>query len=228
MNAVYLHLPTGQATGWSMCSECKRVASPGNFDISQKCCTCYDCGKPLAKEERTPYHDPERIPAWKKAVARFLGLKIKRRDRSLYHRACEQKRRAEREAARLEKAELVEGYDGPVYMEGIKGSYGSDYCANADELAEIIEDDEELDRPEFAFCCEEIRVHLDVDRFIESAREEMDDDAADRLDGVEELTKAIEAFNQANRLNVSWYVDYKRKVRIPYSVGAVPTGGASA
>lgn len=217
MNAVYLHLPNGKQTGWSMCTECGTVACPGNFYISEKCCTCYDCGLPLDKDERTPYHDRQPVPKWKRIVARLVGLKVNRRELSLYHRACEQKRRAEREAARLEKATLIENYDGPVYHEGISGSYGDDYCENAYELAEIIEDDSELDRPEFAFCCSEVKLVVRPDRLIEDALEDMDEDAGDRLEGVEELEKAVATFNEANRSVVSWYVDYSRKVRIPYS-----------
>ena len=104
MNAIYLHLPDGSPTKWSMCTECRIVAAPGNFDLSQKCCTCYDCGEPLPKDQRTPYAEGK--------------------GKALYHRECEQKRRAKRDMEILEKAELVTGYDGPVYFEDYMGRTG--------------------------------------------------------------------------------------------------------
>src|SRR6185437_4591076 len=137
MNAVFLHLPDGTPTKWSMCSECGTVASPGNFDLSEKCCTCYDCGKPLPKDERIPYADGS--------------------GRSLYHRKCEQARRMKRDAEALDAAELVRDYDGPVYCDGRRGSYGDGYFESVMELAEDLDmDDDQSSRPEFAFCCKEI------------------------------------------------------------------------
>ena len=84
MNAIYLHLPNGTPTKWSMCGECGTAAAPGNYDVSVKCCTCYDCGAPLGKDEKIPYADGKG-------------------NRSLYHRECEQKRRDLHMAEQLEK-----------------------------------------------------------------------------------------------------------------------------
>lgn len=194
MNAVYLHLPNGEPTGWSMCGECHSVACPGNFDLTVKCCTCYDCGKPLAKDERIPYADGK--------------------GRSLYHRECERRRRMERDAEALEKAELVIGYGDPVYCEGRRGSYGEGYFADVVELSESFGEGEEI--PEFAFCCESTPFAVpDASDLIESACEEMDEDASDRLDGVEEFEKAVDAFNKINDGVIAWYEDRKRKVSVP-------------
>ncbi len=222
MNAVYLHKPDGTATKWSQCGKCGSVACPGNFDISEKCCTCYDCGLPLGREEQTAYYEREKFPKWKWLIVRILGLKgrIARRDRSLYHRKCEQDRRVKREAEQLESAELVADYDGPVYFEGGHGSYGDGYFADVNELAEWLDDQEFLaegeDRPKFAFCCAEIPFpRISADRLIESYCDDMDEDAAERLEGIEGLDAACVAFSEANRGVISWREDRKRKVRVP-------------
>jgi hypothetical protein len=180
-----------------MCSECHSVAAPGNYDLSEKCCTCYDCGKPLAKDERIPYAEG--------------------RGKSLYHRDCERQRRMKRDAEALDKAELVADYDGPVYFEGSRGSYGEGYFENVQELAEHLDmDDDQSGRPEFAFCCEEMPFRgVDAQSLIESACEEMDEDASERLDGIEELEKACAAFNKLNENVISWSEDRKHKVAIP-------------
>jgi hypothetical protein len=201
VNAIFLHLPDGTATKWSMCGNCGMVASPGNLDISEKCCTCYDCGLPLAKDERIPYADG-------------------RGNRSLYHRECERIRRVKRDAEMLGKAELVPDYDGPVYYEGRHGSYGDGYFADVDELAEDLDtEDDQSSRPEFAFCCEAIPFRgPDAGSIIESACEEMDEDASERIEGVEEFEKACAAFQKANEGTISWGQDRKHKVAVPSMV----------
>ncbi len=197
MNAIFLHMPDGTPTKWSMCQECGAVAAPGNADLSEKCCTCYDCGKPLPKDERIPYRDGT--------------------GRSLYHRECESRRRMQRDAEALEAAALVPDYDGPVYCEGRRGSYGAGYFENVIELAEDLDmDKDQSSRPEFAFCCERIPLHPpDASDLIESAVDGMDDDVIDRLDGVDELEKALCAFNKLNEGICSWSEDRKHKVAVP-------------
>lgn len=197
MNAIFLHLPDGTPTKWSICSECRTVAAPGNYDLSVKCCTCYDCGEPLPKDERIPYAEGK--------------------GKALYHRECERKRRMARDAEALEKAELVPDYDGPVYCEGRRGSYGDGYFADVSELAEDLDDDDDQScRPEFAFCCKEIPFRgVSAQSLIESACDDMDEDAGERVEGIEDLEKACDAFNLANKGLISWSEDRKHKVAVP-------------
>lgn len=180
-----------------MCGVCGTVAAPGNFDLSQKCCTCYECGEPLAANERVKW-------------ATGKGY-------SLYHDACQRKRHVEIVEAQLEKAKVVESYNGPVYFEGHAGSYGDSYFENVDELSEYLDDMEgQSSRPEFAFCCEAVGFKApDLDSLLRSATEEMDEDAYERLEGIEELEKAIAIFVLANAGVHSYMEDRKHKVRIP-------------
>lgn len=195
MNAIFLHLPDGTATKWSMCAECHTVAAPGNYGLTEKCCTCYDCGQPLPKDERIPY-------------ATGKG-------KALYHRECERKRRAKRDAEVLEKASLVTDYDGPVYLDGVgNGSYGEGYFADVTELSEHL-DFHDGERPLFAHCCTQRGLSIDLDCILENATEEMHESARDDLDGVEELQAAIDVFNKANESIQTWDADYKRKVAVP-------------
>lgn len=212
MNAVILNKPDGTPTGYLLCQECNTVFSPGDPDVAEKCCTCYDCWQPLPKDERVPYADG--------------------RGKSLYHRECERKRRAKRDAKRLEEAGELVGYDGPVYFEGGHGSYGDSYFADVHELAEWLDDQEFLaqgdDRPVFAFCCEEHPFpEINLQGILESACDDMDDDAYERLDGIDELEAACEKFREANKGVTSWYVDNNCKVRIPPFAGsAIPAKDA--
>lgn len=195
MNAYYLHKPDGTPTDLSTCGVCGKLARGAtNFDISERCCTCYDCGLPLSGDER-----------------RFANT-------CLYHRACDDKRRTEREAARLDKAELVSDYDGPVYADGYGGgSYGEAYFADIDEFAEAAEDalEEGVHLPDFVHCCKSRPVAgLDLGRILESHCEDAFEDAFDHLNGVDELQTAVDAFNTLNAGVLSWEPDYSRKVRV--------------
>lgn len=195
MNAIFLHLPDGTATEWSMCSVCHMVASPGNLDLSEKCCACYDCGEPLPKDERTPYATGG--------------------SSSLYHRECERRRREAREADILEKAEIITDYTGPVYLDGVRGSaMGEGYFRDVEELAGSL-DFLEGQRPAFAHCCVERGFSLDIESILEDATQEMYEDCYDDLNGLDELQQAIDTFNQANESIKTWECDNKRKVAIP-------------
>lgn len=195
MNAIFLHLPDGTPTKWSMCSECKRVAAPGNLDISERCCTCTGCGEPLPPNERTPYSTAH-------------GSKM-------YHDKCEQERRMRHDAEVLEKAVLVTDYGGPVYLDRVgNGSYGDGYFADVEELSEHL-DFHDGERPLFAHCCTSRGFNIDLDQILENATEEMFEDCYDHLSGVDELSEAVDAFNKVNESVFCWDADYKRKVAIP-------------
>lgn len=192
MNAYYLHKPDGTKTEVSACGICGQIAGKGNFDISQKCCTCYECGAILGPEEKST--------------------------RALYHRDCENKRHAVIEMKRLEKAELVTDYSGPVYCEGVPGgSFGDGYFSDIGELEDMLNDaPDDTGRPEFAYCCtSSSAAHLSTDSILESATEEAFEDAIDSLSGVDELRAAVDAFNEANKDVLSWDWDMKRKVAVP-------------
>lgn len=195
MNACYLHKPDGTATDISQCGSCGKLAGRGNFDISEKCCTCYDCGLPLAEEDK------------KYASA-------------LYHRACDDQRRAEISADRLEKAELAEGYDGPVYCDGVPGGWGDGFFADMEDLLDSMADEEEdADRPEFVHCCNSRQAcHVNLDHILESATEDAHEDARDGLAGCDDLAAAVEVFNELNEGLLTYDIDYKRKVAVPPAV----------
>jgi hypothetical protein len=190
MNAYYLHKPDGTASAISMCGACGRLST--DFGISEKCCTCHGCGQPR-EHPRT-------------GDTFICG-------------PCERKRRADREAAAMEKAVLAPGYAGPVFYEGLTGSYGDGCFSDVEELAERLGDgDSEL--PEFAFCCKALPYcRLNLEQIVESACEETEVDEAPDLVGIEELQAAVDAFNTANARQIVWVEDRSRKVAMPAKPG---------
>lgn len=115
----------------------------------------------------------------------------------------------------MEKAMLVEDYDGPVYCEGVPGgSYGDGYFSDVDELADAIADLEDC-TIECAYCCTSSRAaFIDLDNVLEHAMQDALEDAIDHLNGRDELQAAVDAFNEANKDLLSWDVDYSRKVSV--------------
>lgn len=197
MNAQWLHLPDGTRTDISICTGCGMPArGESNFDLSERCCLCRHCERPLRENGARPSLSP-------------------------YHDACYWKHQSEADARRLEKAELVTGYDGPVgpvYCDRVgHGSYGDGYFADICELEEALEDWDPEDgaQPAFAYCCESgPACTLNLDDWLESATEESFEDAIDSLNGVDELHMAVDRFNQLNSSLQTWYPDYKHKVAI--------------
>lgn len=187
MNAYYLMRPDGTRSGYTACGRCHVAALEANIDISELCCICRYCKKEL----------PEGVS----------------RQNRLYHDECEVIMREESNRKALDSAELVEGYDGPVYFEGGRGSFGNGYYADAQELAESLPVEK---RPAFAFCCEQWPYQgIDLDNVLENLCEEMFEEARDHLNGVEELEGAVVKFNEANQALTSWMEDRKRKVAVP-------------
>lgn len=189
MNAVFLRLPSGSETDISICTSCGAPArGRTNLDISEKCCTCWGCGGPLtAEEKKHPGH---------------------------YHAACDRLRRGTMELKRLEKATLVEDYDGPVFADGVRGGQDG-YFRNLDELQEALEDyDETAAALDFAYCCAVKPIRIDLDAILQSATEEFYEEAYNDLRGVDALQSAVDVFNAENAKVESWDVDYSRKVKV--------------
>lgn len=123
---------------------------------------------------------------------------------------AQEKRYAKRDINHYEKAEKLtpKQYDGWVYSDGL--GYNEGYFDSTDALLEWCED-EEVEVPEFAFCCTEERHLLDIDSAIESMLEEAYEDARDYLKDEQELYDFVKKWNAKQNI-ISYYPDYKRVV----------------
>jgi hypothetical protein len=156
-----------------------------NEEMAKKCCSCLTCGTKLDRSRGYTNCD-----------------------------SCREKERAKSEEERFQKAEKLESWDGWVYLEG--AGYNEGYFRSLGELVDFLEDDEREVWPEYIFICKEQPFPgADIDSIIENVTCEMYEDAADNLNGLEELEKAINAFNEANKNMITYYPDYKRMVKVP-------------
>ena len=100
-------------------------------------------------------------------------------------------------------------WTGPVWCD-VNTNDG--FFANVEALLEHFFDEEDL--PAHVFACKTHPIcWLDYDRIIEDATQEAYEEwTSDSLTGEAELTAALDAFNEKNKDNVYWTVDYSRAV----------------
>ncbi len=101
---------------------------------------------------------------------------------------------------RLQKASLVADFDGPFL-------FGGRFYANAAELLTSVATD---DLPEFGFCTRYEPPTLDLEEIIDDLRDNHMHDDWEPNDAPE-LAEAIEAWNEANKDNGTYWEDDTRK-----------------
>ncbi len=169
-----------------ICGQCG--AKSFNKDLAEQCCKNYNC--------------------------RVCGVELDR-----YRTICG----LCSEKSRFEKAQKIPAaeYTGWVYWEGHgynEGFFESlaeliDYC-DYGERGEREGERNKIPLPEYVWACKVMTFKLDADRIIEDAYEEAHEGAADNLKMVDELEAFCKEFNEANKDNVTYYVDDGRVVML--------------
>ncbi len=125
---------------------------------------------------------------------------------------------ADRRAKDLEKAELVEWDGSMIFSEEVSG-YRDGWFDSPDDLLDYLADEEEGNKPEFAFLGRKCVNKLDISRAVEQMTEDTYEDAELHISDVDwkALLEAVDTFNA--KYAVTYYQhDYKRKVRIAAKV----------
>lgn len=184
--AEELHVKTDDsykpASVW-YCTNCKIVHR--YQEHAESCCreaVCTECGKPTLAKHYTLCPD----------------------------HSLEERKKKDKEA--LEKATLVESWNGYIYSDDATG-YNEGYFEDAGILIDYCED-EEIEVPEFAYIAEETKFQLNADHILENAADgDHHEDILDSLVDREELETYIEQWN-AKQVACSYYPNYKKKVRV--------------
>ncbi len=215
MNATELFHQDGRTAGIFFCGECRNVART-EADANQ-CCAPYKCT--------------------------VCGTDV---DRKTYRTVCPPCGKAKREAAekaRFDAAEKLTEWDGWIMAEGI--GYRDGFFQSVDELREYIEgetpDEEEMAKlteeekediikmPAYVWTCDpSYFCKLSIEDVTEQLTENCDayeDFSVDDMSGVEELEKAIDAFNEANAGVVSYQPNMKRALVLSESNERVEATG---
>jgi len=127
---------------------------------------------------------------------------------------CWDQHHRDRRAKQLEEAELVEWDGSMIFSEEVSG-YRDEWFNSPDDLLDYIADEEEDDKPEFAFVGRKCVRTLDLYSAIERMTEDTYEDA-EVCATLEDLTRLEEAITMLNaKYAVTYYEhEYKRKVRI--------------
>lgn len=144
-------------------------------DSAGRCCTCSYCGKACD---------------WRHSVS---------------HKECFDAAIRSSDSKAMEKAILVEDYDGPFM-------YNDRYFSEKEELIEYLESDD-LSVPEYVFAAKYVEPHLDTEEILQHIQE---NDMHEDWEPIEcgPLEAAIDAWNDANKANGTWYEDRTKKVRL--------------
>ncbi len=127
---------------------------------------------------------------------------------------CQRRERDEKAAAKLAAAELVPDYDGWVWANG--RGHNDGFFQDIDELLDHLMDYPDEDRPEFVHCCRPRQLAVDLSDILERLDENGWEEMTEHASGVDEFSKAIDAFNEANADTFTvWEIDTKRKVAVP-------------
>lgn len=191
MNVKQLQTIDGQKLNVWLCSACNLIYS--DLGVAERCCICSYCSGVIDKEKE--------------------GNRC-----SHFH--CEQDHCDKAEQKRLADAELVNDWTGPVYhpyIEGYNDGYFSDISDFLDAIQDKLDDGELTVEqiPKRVFICKVKPFVLDIDSAIENELERMYEGAEDRLEGIKELTEAVEKFNELNKDLESWYPEWKKAMEVP-------------
>ena len=121
--------------------------------------------------------------------------------------SCRSKDQEAFEAKRMDDAAIVETWDGWVYADGI----GREYFEDVDGIYEAAAEDD-VEVPEFAFCCSERKLHIDASNVLENALDDHHEDAYDKCD-VDELQELLDTYCKKQNVT-TYYPDYSKKVRV--------------
>lgn len=212
MDAFNLLLPDGSPSKVWVCGAC-RLTCPDEAGARQ-CCTlipCDLCGEPTESKYRLGY---ERA----------------------HHVACERRDRARKDMERIERAEKLESWDGPVWADGHRGDMGDGYFSSLGSLVDHLVDEfdpDDHDRigwwPEWVYVCDVRHPFIDVGDVLENVLDDgWEDMDEDNLNGVKELAAAIKAFNEANKSVNIYDADMGRVVRVPRYTDVIAAEGGDA
>jgi hypothetical protein len=182
VNEQRLQLPDGTPVNAFVCGVCGLIYTESEPGVSARCCRCAECGATL---------DPK-----------VLG------HRSFACKECSVKISIRRDEQRLQRAEEIVGYSGPVCID-------DRFWSSVEEMVDDIESDDDAALPDFVHTCHVRHYTLDADDIVENMLENTSLEEPPDLDGMQEFRQACAAFNKANESNTYWEEDSKHKVRVP-------------
>lgn len=185
----------------------KKSMFPYNHQAIKFCPNCYNgvirlceyCGKPLPRgilkctcEQQRAKDEEEKRIKYQETIKKAKEIELKDTSYYMYDEQSNQ--------YFSDKDEFVEHY----WQEYLDGSGG---CLNFDEFFEY-------EVPKVLWNCEEVKISIDADELIESACEELHEDARDCISDEKELQDFLDKWCEKQSGTISYYPCYKEYVRV--------------
>jgi len=185
MNAIELFQKDGKQTGAFYCEKCRLIYQ--SSERANQCCNNYHCN--------------------------YCGKDTGSRFRLICD-PCQELKFENKEKERFEKSEKLTSYDGWVYSEG--HGYKDGYFESLEDFYDWASELDENDWPEYVWTCTpNYFVQADIQdisqQICDNSHEDFD---FDDLDGIQELEKALDQFNEKNNSVCSYEVNYKQSVLV--------------
>ena len=182
MKAIQLFHKDGRSASVWYCEKCLCVAATES--VAESCCRPYKC--------------------------RECGEETE--NRMLRCNSCRSKLDAAREMEKFAKSAKVTAWDGWIFVEGL--GYRDGFFESVGDLHDFCGDDE-IAIPQYAWTCTPTQFAFidfsEIEQGICENNAYEDFDPGD-LNGVDEIKKAIDAFNESNKELVSYSPDYSKSV----------------
>lgn len=140
--------------------------------------------------------------------------------------SCRSKREAVKEKERFNKAKHYTFEDAPEssYQCMYSEVYGTNegYFFDLDELEEYCQEND-IEIPEYVWGTKLTKISMDADSIIESACEELHEDAEDQIDDREELQEILDKWCEKQSGTDTYYVDYSVAILINKSSDIILT-----
>lgn len=135
--------------------------------------------------------------------------------------ACGRAREVQREAERFAKAEKVTDWDGWIFWDGT--GFNEGFFSSVEDLEEYLAGDGMQFPPAYVWTCKKIQLVSRIfdrisDYISENAYEDWD---TSHLSGLPEFKAAVEAFEAANKDQVSWEPSYKQALLLEPIAAAI-------
>ena len=116
-----------------------------------------------------------------------------------------------RERRKLQRAQIVTDYDGPVFSDHCDGDWGEGYSSDMAGLIESL--DLRDDAPAYCWPCNSEPLQINFESVIDNACDDQHEDARNQIVGLDALELAVEQFNAAQTCT-SYYPDHTRVIVI--------------
>ncbi|HRH31971.1 MAG TPA: hypothetical protein PLK06_01470 [bacterium] len=122
---------------------------------------------------------------------------------------CRDRKEAAKKHELFANAVKLTEWEGPIYVDGVTHNEG--FFENVEEYLDLLVWNADLEIPDFVWVCDSMPMNLlSASEIAENACEDLFEDAADQVKGLEDLQSALDEFFDVNSSLVGWHPNHKK------------------